>query len=626
MLATTLGALAAGGFALYPLLVLKWHDGSLPFSPHAAVPAQRAPAGGWPQIDTSTEPYLLAWPAQRSERPAPELSLRILPTDWYAWWSLQSAPLRTLPAGGLEQVLLEVSIPNADAVSPEDMAPLCELAPRPLGGCNGARARVFVDREGGDLDILLGERAPPTRTRVAHDGRNLPVLHEFWSRVDRDTGREQFLGWDCPSGEDDLPLRPVNEPHPAALYQCFEPDRWWQRKWPKRFGYERRKVYTPCSPGVRCEMLFLFAGRRVKLDFVELMPEREVETARFRLLLSAWEMLNRQRHAAAHPPDPAAELPEARAQLALCTSVAREAATLTRNQRIALSEAQRRRMRYLGISCEKAAHIGARMVEVQAEEAEALLGASLRALATLEAFRSNAEELFDAWFAALEANGHGEGPEALAAALLYLRSAPRYAADDPQRAQREERVRTARALLQRLGPALPEDQRAEAYRLFESEYRGDAHQLDLIALLLEHAALIAQQHGASSRQVLEPLQTLVAVQSLAGDIEGLRETIEQLQLAWFAQAVPEATLDLEGKRLIAGSGLYLVYGLRMIAFREDQHVQIAPRIDEVVTRMRALLGNDDPFVRGAQFHQREVLTRKFVPSLPGGGLYATPHY
>src|SRR5262245_4695011 len=87
LIAVSLFALIAGGSLFYPVLVLQWYVGMLPFSPYGSRPAPRAPTGGWPRIDVSKEQYLVTWPEGRSETAAPPLSLRILPTDWYGWWS-----------------------------------------------------------------------------------------------------------------------------------------------------------------------------------------------------------------------------------------------------------------------------------------------------------------------------------------------------------------------------------------------------------------------------------------------------------------------------------------------------------------------------------------------------------
>ena len=623
LIAVTVFALIAGGTLFYPAFVMQWYEGLLPFSPYRSKPVQQPPKGGWPKVDISKEQYVLAWPKGDSETSAPPLSLRILPTDWYAWWSLESKHETDAMPDGPEEIYLEVSIPNAEAILPETMEPLCQLAVEPAGGCAGARARVNVDRDSGELDVLLGKQPPQERTRVTNDGRNVPVIHEFWSR--REAGRERFLGWACPSGPKDAPLNPVSGGRPEVLYQCFEPTGWFERKWPGWFGYEKRNVYTQCLRNA-CEMLFLFAGRQVTVEF-ELLPARDIETARFRLLLSVWEMLNRQRRDADQVIPPEQELAEARVQLAMCESLAEQLAKFSREQLQRVSEVQRHRMSDLRISCERAAQIGTRMVKASPSEAEPLLGRALRALARMDAIRTNGQELFDAWFAALAAKGRGESVEALDAGLLYLRAGPHPGKDDPKRELRDARVSATRALLTRFGRVLPDERRAEAYRIFEDAYYGDEHQLDRIALLKEFAALTAQQHGESSREVLQPLAKLVAAQSLAGDLDGLRETLARLKVAWFTQAaVPGAVPEPKDKEVIANSGLYLVYGLRLIAFRDEKHAEIAPQIDKVLETMRALLGGNDPFVRGAEFHQREVLTRNFVPSLPGGGMYGTPHY
>ena len=287
LIAVTLFAVMAGGVLFYPAFVLQWYEGRPPFSPYRSRPVPQAPVGGWPEIDVSKEQYVLAWPRGNSDAAAPPLSLRILPTDWYGWWSSNARPEKPVTPDGPDGIYLDVTIPNSESVPPETMTPLCQLALEPAGGCAGARARVHVARDGGQLDVLLGKQPPQQRMRVTNDGRNVAVINEFWSR--QDAGRERFLGWSCPAGAKDLPVAPSGA-RPEVLYQCFEPATWYERKWPGLFGYEKRLLHAQCLQQ-HCEMLFLFAGRQVTVEF-ELLPARDIETARYRLVLAAWEMLN----------------------------------------------------------------------------------------------------------------------------------------------------------------------------------------------------------------------------------------------------------------------------------------------------------------------------------------------
>ncbi len=91
---------------------------------------------------------------------------------------------------------------------------------------------------------------------------------------------------------------------------------------PGGLGYQRNLVHTSCTDHDVCETQFLFAQRLVRLDFVNLLPSRDRELTRLRLLLSTWEMLNRQRADAAIAPQAIAALAEARAQLSRCGSAA----------------------------------------------------------------------------------------------------------------------------------------------------------------------------------------------------------------------------------------------------------------------------------------------------------------
>ena len=95
----------------------------------------------------------------------------------------------------------------------------------------------------------------------------------------------------------------------------------------------------------------------MRLDFVNLFPPRDRELTCFRLLLSAWEMLNRQRADAAIALQAIAELAEARAQVSMCESAAGAFMRLGEQQRREMTDSQGKRLYDLSISCEQAANI-----------------------------------------------------------------------------------------------------------------------------------------------------------------------------------------------------------------------------------------------------------------------------
>jgi len=183
----------------------------------------------------------------------------------------------------------------------------------------------------------------------------------------------------------------------------------------------------------------------VRLDFVNLLPPRDRELTCFRLLLSAWEMLNRQRADAAIALHAIAELAEARAQVSMCESAAGAFMRLGEQQRREMTDSQGKRLYDLSISCEQAANIAIRLMAIDRNQSDPVLGWAIRGLAGLELMRSSAQGLFDVWFAAIEAKGQSESIEALQASLLYLRAGPRPALNDPRHEERLARVRAARA-------------------------------------------------------------------------------------------------------------------------------------------------------------------------------------
>jgi hypothetical protein len=620
LIAATLFGLVAGGLLFHPAFLIQWYDGLLPFSPGRGQPAAVEPPGGWPKVDPAKDAVVLAWPARKLGFTAPALALRVAPTEWYGWWSSTPRGPVKLPPDGLAQIALDVSIPNGETLLPEHMTPLCQLAVDPFAGCAGARGRVILSRDGGEREILLGESAPAEQVRVTPDGRKVAVLQAFWTRRDEDSGRERFVGWECPNGPQDLPLGASSDGRPAVLYQCFQPGKWWERQRPGWFGYEKRRLYTRCVGSSGCEMAFLFEGRAANLEFTEVMPARDVERARYRLLLSAWDLLDRQRQDALQAPAPARNLADARAQLAMCEQVAAEAAALPPDRRMRLTQDQRHRMGYLSIACVQAALIAAAAAKADASAAEPLLARALKGMSTLDAFRADAAALFDAWFAAMEAKGRGESVDALEAHVLYLR-AVRLAPNDPGREARDRRVQAARTLLAKYGRALSEPALADAYQTLRNEYRDDAQRVDLARLAQEYATAVAGKHGGNSLQVLKPLSEAVVACAFARDADGTRETSTELERAWLAQAGAYGAPMEPARTVLASSGVYLVFGLRTVAFNDLTHAEVAPRVAAIVTRMRQLLGNDDPWVRGAEFHQREVVTRQAVNGVPiGGGL------
>lgn len=616
ILVCVLIGLAASGLLFRSLIEAKWEDGTLPFGPSRATPAASTAQVGM-AIDITRESATVGWPAREGEPPAPAMSLRVAPTQWYGWWSTPGDHHRFTPTtAGPERVMLDLTIPNADTVPPDALAPVCDRDVSGPAACRAARARMSVMRDHTDwsrFDVVRGTRAPAAMTRVAGDGETRATVSTLWTKRDREAGRRRVLGWACPGGPDDLPLGPANGSRPEVLYRCFEPTGTLERRWPGLFDYEQHRLYFDCSAQDRCEILFTMDGRLVVLEFTDLPAPREREAARLRLFLSAWDTLERMRAEATQAPPVDAELAEARAQLAVCDALPGPAAG-----------GARRDLGQLPLYCMRAARIACALATVAPQEAEPLLARAVSGLVRAGHIPPDAEEMFSAWFATIDRLGQGTSAHALEAVLAYLRAMPRRAEGDPRVATRRERTSAARDLMRTLGPRLPQGLRAEAYRVLATELREMQQPLEVVSLLREQVEALAGQTGDTSDALLDPLRELGWSQWHADDLPGLRLTLGRLTTLWLSQPEPARVTDDRAVRTrYAETGVDIVYLWRSIAFRDGNFTETAAMTGTVVERLRGRLGVSDAYVRAAAFHRQEVTDRRAVDGAPIGGGYLT---
>lgn len=326
------------------LVWTKLIDHGLPPEPDAPkVEVKRHPPG---QVDVSREPYIFAWAARRGERPAPELAMRIEPTDLYAWWGTHvSKDARQVrdTGNGPEPLKLDLLVPSADAFSEASPDGLCPDSETSFHGCRIAHARIIVWRDDTGWDTanwLLGSRSMRSSA-----GFNRTVGFEFWTRKDP-AGRDRFVGWECgdqvfrvPSNYLDRPPK-VASPLPPPS-QCYERPRGDKRA-------EKHRGLIECRAGEVCEVSFLYHRRLVTVDAQDLPLDNE-PGLRGMVVIAAWETLDRI-HANALRGVANDELDEARVQQKVCRMLGDEIARGRKNFHYRM-----------GMSCRRAKDIASRL-------------------------------------------------------------------------------------------------------------------------------------------------------------------------------------------------------------------------------------------------------------------------
>ena len=595
--------LVPGLLFVWPLIHAKWLEGAIPFGPgRSQLHVADKPTGE--EVDVTTQSFVVTWSDRNTERPAPPLSLRIAPTEWYAWWSFQGAR-RKIPvtARGPEQLLLEVSVPGHDGMPPENVAPIC-LENKPVEACRLGRARLIVYRDDTDWDrqdILLGKRAPRSDRRVTADGRSLPPLLSYWTGEDKETGQERFLGWACDKGPQVLPLPPETGARPESLYRCFEPGDWWSRRWPEAFGFHKQAVLFDCDLNDHCEIAFHFRRRLVNLQ-TELLPAEDKERTRVQLWYSALAMLNRMNAQASQLPPDEGEVVQARTQIAACEAVAAVLADVPSVERKGFTQAASSRIDKQLLSCRQAAHIAARLGAPSAAVAESLLARAFTALSNAGAVRSEMRPWLEAWITTLQLTRQDQTPKALQASLLWLREYSRTPDGAPAL------VANTRALLGRFAHTLDEQRREAAYMQLAHPLESAQSVSELRALWEEWIATEAKAGGARGPGLLRPLKELAHIQWRAGEFDAMRTTIAQLQDVWFALPHPE---DDAAKQRFGEGGASIVFLWKMVAFQpEGDPTTALASASEVVQRMRQSLDPTDMRARAAEQYLREIAARR----------------
>lgn len=612
-IAGTVGAILAG-----PMLALRWVEGSIPLSPwNTDEPA--AGTGATRTIDLPRETYAFTWPARSSPRPAPTLRMSVAPTDWHDWWSASAGAGKLALHGDTPlRLSLDVTVPDGEAITPESIGKLCEARPGTPGACRLGHAKVEVLHEDEDTaryDIVSGAQAPATDTRRSSEGRTMATRYAFWTRIDTASGERRFLGWACDGGIASLPLPAPAAASPDVLYRCHAPNRWRDTALPALGGLERAHLYYACDAADRCELLFPFQGRLVVMSFDETPAPREIETTRLRLFLAAWAMLNRLHEDALYPRGAMAELPEGYAQLAACRAISAALNAFGAASGTASAENSRDRDARLAIPCRRAADIASRLARSAPAEAEGILASALPVMARLVEPDSNEAAYYEAWITAVRTSASGATSRMAEALTGLLARTPGVARDQPGFEAREAQILAARTFVTGAGDALPDETRDRLVAALVRQYRGTARENDAVTILEEHVEALSRARGHASPVLGSPLVRLGETQRDRDNFIGLRKTSEHLLAVWQNPASAAAWNPTQEGQI----GFAVVLFLRTMALHDNNTASATAVIGAVVDRLVKRLGPTDPYVRAAQFHQREVLAGHAVAGAPAGG-------
>lgn len=626
-----------GGFVLGPILLTKWYEGDLPFSPgrRAKIAAANRAITRW--VDVSREVYTFSWAGYDGDFAAPTLAMRVEPTDFEGWenyinWDNSGTARRNGDKSGMlsekgdgpaDWLVLDIALPSADAPPLNGSNALCPAGETPFSACKVIHARLVLHRDVGWSDafdrksVLLGRKSLNPRAALPYP-RITDDLREFWTMIENETDYEAIKGWACPAET------PADRRTDAPGLSCFSPPHWWERLAPEWFGYRKHKVLFQCSGAPACTVVFLFHQRVVEIRHA-VLPQFEQKSLSEQLFVAGWSVLNRQHAGALKAPDVKARATEeSHAQVLACRAVAQEARRWSADGKHLESKANEGWREHM-LTCLRAARLAQRMAETSPEEAIPLLRDALDGIDAGDSWSSMREPLHRSLFAALEATGQTDSLAMYQAFSAYLSRAPGLGTTDPRLPQREEDLRYAWSLAKKFKDSLSADEFTGHWQRLARHYRFLNKQTALVELLEGVVDELARQHGAQSPQLLEPLHQLGYVHWRNQNFPTMKQTADRLLEVWLMQPPSErppedrATLNYKEEWL----GLSLVLFYRNFAFNQQQFAAVEAPIAEVVARMEREFGREYRFVRAVRFHQDEVLTRTGQTGPIGGGYLST---
>lgn len=616
-------------FILGPLLMLKWYDGDLPFSPWK--PGLRNPVGSVVYADAGkTSDTIVTWGPRSSALSAPALAMRIGNTDIYGWWWTGGGEnshriADTKQKGGPERLGLEVTVPDSDGIALSSLQPLCLSGSAPFENCRAGRARLFLVRDDShwdQRDILLGKKKPLEQVDLPYESRTRYSLREYWVEFDKKANRQQFLGWAC--GQD-LHITDKEQVAPEITgmtdprTQCYTPQTWWQRRFPEWAGLEKQRVLFTCpARGHGCNIHFLFRQRMAEMDF-DAPLGAQAPLLRGLLFITAWQVLERQRVNADTPPSATLQttLKAAKLHAAACAALVEEAEHWRDKGRWLTPEAGKAWEPH-ALTCRRAGFLAMSAVEQAPKELVALLPPLIKAEQISQNYRDLAI-LREGYLTALEKAGLGKSKEMLAALLGELETMGFSPKGQPLFERRNQLSQRAWELGNTLPDVGPEDKE----RLFKNMmdfYVANDDRVAEAALAAQYVAFVEARSGANSPALIAALQRLATTQWGSADFDGLRRTADRLTALYLERPplspmVFEATAKLETQML----GLFCVQYFRAVGFAQSAQAAVLPTVEKIIARMEQEQGPENRWVMQAKMHQKELVSRQATLTIAVGG-------
>ena len=519
------------------------------------------------------KPFELDWPARREDPKAPPLSLLVPIADFTQWRSEDKFVMERRPGRG-QRLDFFVMFPDAGSLSTTALGNQCD-AQYEADNCYVEELRVQLMEDAPGRDDI-GREVMDSKARGSSDTATSGPprkLKAFWVKDIRETGRLEFVGWDCP---DEKPTGAASTDPATPLLErnrCFEPASVEEKRAPATAGYQRFVRLLACSGNGRdCKIYFPFRGRYVEVtpdDASRLIAKREEENGY--LFLVAWEFLNRLHGDTRKPPPAAVRLARGETALENCRMVQGWTKEI---QRLGTTQRRDTLGRYIRSQCGLAAYYALVTMEQSPVEAAQLLAASV----TSSPFNSKrAAAHLQTAIDALDKAGKG-GSQAMAQAKMAL--AASYGYGDASSA--EGRAKRA-ALKEALGiadAALPpgSDMHAAIYREL-SRVMTVEKEPEKVELMERWQASMRQAHGDADPRAIEAMQGFCFALHGARQQERLKDCADALLPRWLAATSVQLDSKFPDALLAQGTALigwYAGYGLS-----QNKPLEVLPTMRQI---------------------------------------------
>ncbi len=531
-------------------------------------PKRRVVRDEFARVDvTASKPYELEWPRRGAPMPAPPLGM------WVPWGALggwgygdgeRVMKLSPFP----NSMRLYAALPDPEGLSVKALGNWC---PEGLAheSCAIAQLHIAISPEAPDRSAP-GFEVMESRARGFSDlASSGPYrkLNAFWAREMRETGRLEFVGWDCqeepPTGVVSTDVsKPITERN-----RCFEPATQAERRMPLRAGYSRHVQLTACSgKGLDCKIYFSYRGR-----YVEVVPADSPMTAKMEestgfIFLASWEFLNRLRQDARMAPPPQTHLARAARALENCADILRVAGAPDRSNRDAV-------YRFTNWHCRDAVEHARLALEERPVEASALMRTAL-ATGSWGSDRYKSAEM-QAAVEALRKAGHAESVESIEARLAVARYSMSPQGNAPQRAALEEALHIADKALPPGSPT-----RAGIYRELTRSMSTEKDRDAKIALLRRWNDE-ARAAGITGKERTEPLEQLCWAYINGRQQQLLKVCADEYLPLW--QALLAKTPDGPLPDDVAAGGIQLVTWYGSYGLSQDKPLEVHPTMKRIAS-------------------------------------------